>query len=383
MWPETNVNPVVFSKGRRIINTIGCLPRLTALRRESKDLDHDSSQNLRPRSASLSPPSPLRMTPEPDTQRLAVHVFLAPTRPLVLKFSGNTQREADLVRDRFAGRDLNDGEEVGGDNPSVKLAAAYMAASKPSAIAAEAKREQVAEDAKRKEDEALESHSKPKLASHMAAATVAVVATTTSKQASSAPKEASAAAMGGNGGSSKGGVAHASDAQAIAEDKAKQKHKQTQALSAKKLALHAATVGKAAGGRVSKAKPLVAKEAVEAAGAPEEAKAHAVASAAKGPKASSGAVAAAAAAAKEPAAKAVKGGSGGGETNEKLDNVLQRIDRLIRGYTKGASSHPDFLKHFQSGSSLPKLQGGDGRSTQGGGGVLYMPNRPPPGQDKS
>jgi hypothetical protein len=300
----------------------------------------------------------------------------------VLKFSGNTQREADLVRDRFAGRDLNDGEEGGGDNPSVKLAAAYMAASKPSAIAAEAKREQVAEEAKRKEDEALESHSKPKLASHTAAATVAVVATTTSKQASSSPKEASAAAMGGNGGSSKGGVAHASDAQAIAEDKAKHKHKHKQALSAKKLALHAAAAGKAAGGRVSKAKPLVAKEAVEAAGAPKEAKAHAVASAAKGPKASSGA-AAAAAAAKEPAAKAVKGGSGGGETNEKLDNVLQRIDRLIRGYTKGASSHPDFLKHFQSGSSLPKLQGGDGRSAQGGGGVLYMPNRPPPGQEKS
>jgi hypothetical protein len=288
------------------------------------------------------------------------------------------QREADLVRDRFAGRDLNDGEEGGGDNPSVKLAAAYMAASKPSAIAAEAKREQAAEDAKRKEDEALETQSKPKLASHTAAATVAVAATTTSRQAPSLPTEATAAAVVGKGGASKGGAAHASDSGAVAEDEAK--HKQTRVLSAKKLAVHAAVPGKVAGGGDSKAKSHVGEEVVEAAAAPEEAKAHAVASAANGPsKASSGA----AAAAKEPSANTEQGGPGGGETNEKLENVLRRIDGLIRGYTKGASSHPDFLKHFQSGSSLPKLQGGDGRSGEEGGGVLYMPPRPPPGQKKS
>ena len=66
--------------------------------------------------------------------------------------------------------------------------------------------------------------------------------------------------------------------------------------------------------------------------------------------------------------QAVEADSGKGDTNKALAGVLDRIDKLIRGYTEGASKHSQFLKHFDKATSPTKLS-----SASSSGGILFMP----------
>jgi hypothetical protein len=70
-----------------------------------------------------------------------------------------------------------------------------------------------------------------------------------------------------------------------------------------------------------------------------------------------------------------------GNTETKLNGVLNRIDTLIGGYTKGASVHSSFLRHFdqdsvvRGGATLKSVSSSvDTRD----GDVLFLPSHKPP-----
>ena len=70
-----------------------------------------------------------------------------------------------------------------------------------------------------------------------------------------------------------------------------------------------------------------------------------------------------------------------GTTETKLNGVLKRIDTLIGGYTKGASTHSSFLRHFDQdsvvlgGTTLKSVGRGVGSHD---GDVLFMPAQSAP-----
>jgi hypothetical protein len=73
-----------------------------------------------------------------------------------------------------------------------------------------------------------------------------------------------------------------------------------------------------------------------------------------------------------------------GKTETKLNGVLSRIDTLIGGYTKGASAHSTFLRHFDqdsvvAGGSSLKIVGSTSAGSHDGD-VLFMPARMAPKQ---
>jgi hypothetical protein len=70
-----------------------------------------------------------------------------------------------------------------------------------------------------------------------------------------------------------------------------------------------------------------------------------------------------------------------GKTETRLNGVLNRIDTLIGGYTKGASVHSSFLRHFdqesvvQGGATLKSVSSSTGAHE---GDVLFLPSHKPP-----